>query len=239
MRYGSGMRAQPRLGLLILLLGCARLFRPVPVDPDVTFAAHAEHGGLAVDRLPGGGAGRVVAPGWLRWPGAPSFVLREDDRTLARLWLTAPARVEVRSAEAPESEVEPSWDENALRLTLRPASGAPLRTDVFERTAPGTGPPVLSRAAQSVLDVRGAYRAVLRDTKGAPAGWLRVRVGPYQEAPRIYDGVLPDGVSPGLAAATAVALGSEIDWIEDHALNVYRGDAAGPLRESLPLGGSR
>ena len=95
---------------------------------------------------------------------------------------------------------------------------------------------MLSRNAQTVLDVRGTYRAALRDAKGGETGWLRVKVTPYAESPRIYDGVLPAEVGPGLAAATAVALGSEIDWIENHALNVYRGTSGGPLRESVPMG---
>jgi hypothetical protein len=53
---------------------------------------------------------------------------------------------------------------------------------------------------------------------------------------RLYDGLLPAAVGPGLAAAAAVALGSELDWIEDHALDVYRGSSGGPVRESIPLG---
>jgi hypothetical protein len=56
------------------------------------------------------------------------------------------------------------------------------------------------------------------------------------ESPRIYDGVLPSDVGPGVAAATAVALSSEIDWIESHTFDVYRGTGGGPLQESVPLG---
>ena len=69
------------------------------------------------------------------------------------------------------------------------------------------------------------------------AGWLRVRVTPYAESPRIYDGVLPHDLAPGVAAAFAVALSSEIDWIESHALDVNRGKGtSGPLEQSVPMG---
>jgi hypothetical protein len=36
--------------------------------------------------------------------------------------------------------------------------------------------------------------------------------------------VLPEAVAPGLAAAAALALDTEIDWIESHSLDAYRGD---------------
>jgi len=66
-----------------------------------------------------------------------------------------------------------------------------------------------------------------------------VRIGPYQPAPRIYDGVLPSDFPAGLAVAAAVAVGSEVDWIEAHAIDVYRGVGGGPLEQSVPIGGHR
>jgi hypothetical protein len=48
--------------------------------------------------------------------------------------------------------------------------------------------------------------------------------------------VLPGDVDMGLAAATGVALGSELDWIEAHVLDVYRGNVGGPLKQSVPIG---
>jgi len=224
-----------------LLLGC-RLSHQVPIEPGVNFAAHAEHARLVIDRLPGGGAGEVTPPGWFHWPGSasPTLVLTEKNGSVTGLWLTAPATVEARagtSGTAPRAGlVEPSWEDNAIRLTLRTAAEDKIQTDVFARQATGGGPLALSRVAQSILDVRGVYRAALRDAKGAEAGWLRVRISPYQESMRIYDGLLPAAVGPALAAAAAVALASEIDWIEDHALDVYRGSSGGPVRESIPLG---
>jgi len=233
------MRILTPLALLVLL-GCLRMSRPVSIDPDVNFAAHVEHDQIVLDRVPGGHGGVVEVPGWFHWGTSSSFVVTSEGQTVADLSLTAPATVQVRSgggAGAPVlGAIEPSWEDNAIRLTLRPSGDAILRSDLFARTVTGGGPPVLSRNAQSVIDVRGTYRAALRDEKGSETGWLRVRVTPYAESPRIYDGVLPADVGPGLAAATAVALGSEIDWIEGHTLNVYRGTSGGPLRESVPMG---
>jgi len=234
------MRIHASLALLTLL-GCAQLplSRPVEVDPDVNFAAHIEHDHIMLDRLPGVHGGVIEAPGWFHWGTTPSFVVLSEGKRLADLTLTAPATVQVRGPDGPGAPVlgaiEPSWEDNAIRLTLR-SSDDLLRSDLFSRIVTGGGPSVLSRNAQTVLDVRGTYRAPLRDAKGGEVGWLRVRVTPYAESPRIYDGVLPAQVGPGLAAATAVALGSEIDWIENHAINVYRGTSGGPLRESVPMG---
>jgi hypothetical protein len=234
------MRARTALALFALL-GCGRLPRPVPaIDPNVNFAAHAEHQRIVIDRQLGGGGGLVEPPGGLRWGGGPTFILNQDGQTVADLWLTAPATVQVRNAGSTSAPVtgavEPSWDDNAIRLTLRPAGETVFRTDPFEREVTGGGPPALSRNAQTILDVRGTYRAVVRDAKGAEAGWMRVKMSPYQVSPRIYDGVLPVEVGPGLAAAITVALSSEIDWIEDHTLDVYRGTSGGPLRQSVPMG---
>ena len=39
---------------------------------------------------------------------------------------------------------------------------------------------------------------------------------------RSYEGILPNVVTPGLAAAATLALDTEIDWIENHSLDAYR-----------------
>ena len=220
----------------IALAGCARFSRPVSVDPDVNFAAHVQHDRIALDRAPGGKRGRIEAPGFHL--GAPRFVVSLDGEPVAEVFLTAPAAAEVRQkgAPAPIASVEPGWDDNAIRLTLHAADGSVLKGDVFARTVTGGGPSVLTRIAQSTLDVRGTYRAPLRDAKGHEVGWLRVKVSPYADAARIYDGELPPAVGADLAAAIAVALDSEVDWIENHTLDVYHGQSGGPLRESIPLG---
>ena len=225
---------------LVAAVGCALPTARVPIDPDVTFAAHQEHGRVVADRLPGDGSAVATPPGWLRWPGGATFVVRGDGQTIAGLWLGAPGDVEVRASASRRAPlvgtIAATHDDGALRLSLVAAGGQPLRTDVLQRTAPGGGPPVLTRAVQTVVDVRGTYRGELRDAAGHSVGWLRVRIGPYLPAPRIYDGVLPADLPPGVAVATAVALGSEIDWIEAHALDVYRGVGGGPLEQSVPIG---
>ena len=230
----------PTIVVLLALPGCVQLSRPVSIDPDVNFAAHVEHDHIVLDRVPGVHGGVVEVPGWFHWSTSPSFVVMSEGKKVADLSLTAPATVQVRSASGAGASVlgavEPSWEDIAIRLTLRSSDVSVLRSDVFARTVTGGGPAVLSRSAQLIIDVRGTYRAALRDAKGGETGWLRVKVTPYAESPRIYDGVLPAEVGPGLAAATAVALGSEIEWIENHTVDVYRGTSGGPLRESVPIG---
>lgn len=222
-----------------LACACAMLHRPVPVDPEATFAAHKEHAGLAIDRLARGRSGELRPAAWLRRPGAPTFVLVADGQRIAALWPTLD-RVVVRGTTSPDAplvgEVASSWDDGAIRLALHPAGGPAFRSDPFAREGGGTGSATLTRAAQTVIDVRGTYRATLRDSSGAAVGWLRTRISPYQEASRIFDGVLPAAIQPELAVAAAAALNGEIDWIEDHALNVYRsgGGSGGPLERSIP-----
>src|SRR5262249_22308026 len=148
--------------------------------------------------------------------------------------------VTVRSAAAETApaigRVRPDWVEGAIRFSLEPHDGDPYRTDILRRERPGLGPLELTRADQTVLDVRGVYEATVRDRRGVAAGWCRTRISPYQEASRIYEAALPAAVPPALAAATAVALDAEIDWIENHALNVYRGNSSGaPLGQSVPM----
>jgi hypothetical protein len=111
-----------------------------------------------------------------------------------------------------------------------------LRTDTFAREGAGTGPSLLSRNAQTVLDVRGAYRATVRDDAGKPIGWLRARISPYQPSPRIYDARLPADVDDSVPAAVALALRDEIDWIERNAIDVYRGSGGDRLERSIDLG---
>src|SRR5207247_9623927 len=96
-----------------LTLGCATLLRPLAVDPDATFAAHREHGGLVVDRLGPGRGGELRPPHWVRLPGDPTFVLAADGERLAALWVTA-ERVLVRRTPAEDApvvgEIDPGWD---------------------------------------------------------------------------------------------------------------------------------
>ena len=231
----------PRCGRLsvplVLAAACALSPPHIPVEPDATFAAHQEHRGLVIDRMAGGRTGMVRPPSWLRLPGGPTFVLDAEGERIAALWLSG-ERVVVRRTSSDTSpvvaEITPSWEDGAIRLTLQAAGGPPFRTDVFARAGPGIGPDRLTRIAQTVLDVRGKYETTVRDAGGVRVGSLRVRIGPYLPSPRIFDGVLPESLSPELAVAAAAALDAEIDWIEDHVLNVYRGAGSAPLERSIP-----
>ena len=122
-------------------------------------------------------------------------------------------------------QVAPAWDNGAIRFTLRPPSGAPLRFGPFERIDGGAGYSVLSRNALTLLDVEGIYRATVFDEHDQPVGWWEVEVvEPFR--PHVFAGSLP-GTSPAAEASLMLALNSEIDWIENHVLDVYRGNSGG------------
>jgi len=232
--------AYSMLGVAVLLAsGCPSTHQKIPVDPEVTFAAHQERSRVAVDRTPRGGGDEITPVGGFRGPGSAAFTLNAGGQPTAWFWVTAPATVDVRptadAATAPIAQVVPAWQDGAVRLALRGPEGQTLQSDAFERVGTG-GYSTLSRDVRSTLDLRGTFRAVLHDQGGKTAGWLRVQIGPYNDAPRIFDAVLPPTVSPALAAAVAVALGSELDWIENHTLDVYRGGQSGPLQQSFPIG---
>jgi hypothetical protein len=227
----------PAVLIAVVVAGCAVMHRPVEVDPDATFAAHQEHAALVVDRLERGRAGMLAPPGFLRLFGAPEYVLQVDGERVAAVWVAGSQAV-VRQKPSVSSrligDVTPSWEDGAIRLALAPAGAPAFRTDPFARTSGGGGPPVLTRVAQTVIDVRGTYQATVRDAGGAAKGWMRARIGPYLPAPRIFEAALPPDVPPELVAGAAVALNAEIDWIEDHALNVYRGTGSDSLERSVP-----
>jgi len=208
-----------------LVLACAvacgprpETVRLPPVDPSATFVAHSVHGGLAIDRLDDGASGRLEARAFGR------FVLRRLDTPVAALRITGPAAVVARagaSATDPvTATVEPSWEEQAIRLRLA-CAGATLAAGPFIRADGRSGLPTLSRIGQTSLDTRGTYRAALLDAHGGTHGWFEVRV-PGPDAPRVFSGSLSE---PCLEAgpALALALVSELDWIDDHTIDVHRG----------------
>ena len=233
---------RPALAFALCLgvASCAAIYRPtVQIDPAATFGAHRVSKGLDVDRLERGRTATLRPASWLRLAGQPTYALTADGHRVAAFWLDG-SRVVVRREASGGSpligRIEPSWDTNAIRLAIRAADGPSFQTDPFLRQQTGGGPDRLSRIAQTVLDVRGKYEAVLRDEKGAAVGSLHVRITPYQEAARVYEFVLPPAIPPGLAVGAAASLDAEIDWIENHAVNVYRGGGTGSLEQSIPLG---
>ncbi len=227
-REGRERWPLPALSIIVLSAAACVMARQLPVDPGVTFAAHEAHGGLVIDRMKSVRHAELMPLRWVRLPGDPTFLLRSECQTVAALWLRGPAHVEVRqdgSTAAPLiGGVDADWDGGAIRLTLRPANDAPLRAGPFQREDTGTGPAALSRTVETSLDIAGTYRAALRGPSGLPNGWLRVRVSPYGAGPpRVYEAMLPPSLDDNLAAAAVVVLGTEIDWIQSHALDLYRG----------------
>ena len=236
MVYDRRMRVLRLAVAFVLAAGCGFGTRTLPVDAGVTFAAHLEHAGIVFDRLPGSGHAIAKPRSGFRLPDSPAFFLERDGKPGAAFWLPEPSTVEVRATDASSAlligQVTPDWDDGAIRLTLRREDAKPLHTEPFAREGPGATT-ALSRAIQSNIDVRGFYRARLRDASGGDAGWVRVRIGPYLDAPRMYDGVLPADVAPEVTVAVVLALSSEIDWIENHALDVYRGSTDVPRGVSV------
>jgi len=215
------------LGLGAITGGCAAT-RPVPVDPKVDFAAHVEHRGLVIDRAQGGEPAVLVSAGTLPFTSGPTYLLQAQGKTLAALWMKDPAHVTVRQSADPTApvigRVEAHWNAGAINLTFKPAQGTELSSSPFERTDGFGVPTTLSSQANTVVDLRGMYQAELRDATGTPAGWLRVRISPYMAASRVYDGVLPPSVQEPLATAAIALVDSDVDYIEDHAVNVYLGN---------------
>ncbi len=195
---------------------------PVPVDRNLTFAAHETHAGLVIDRTAHGGTG-IATPhgGFLH----PVSLLRTAD-AVEEITIMSPGRVVVeRPTSGHETEVgriEPAWDDNAIKLTIRPAQGPPVQTGRFHRTDSGAGGSVLTRLDRDRLDLEGAYRAALRSADGRDVGWLGLVVGESQPGHVMYEAVLPDGLDDGLAAGAAEALGSEIAYIEATSRGVSR-----------------
>ena len=196
------------------------------LNPLATFAAHQVHAGFVLDRVRGDATGVVEPANLIAWNGVPKFRVRTGAGTVGDLWLTAPASVTVRETGVPQpGAIAPTWDNNAVRFTLRPATGAPLRSGPFERIGGGAGYSVLSRNARTLLDVQGIYRATVFDEHDQPVGWLEVNVvEPFR--PRVFAGVVP-GTSPATEAGLMLALNSEIEWIENQALDNWRGTSGG------------
>jgi hypothetical protein len=213
---------------MLLVAACATTAAPPLVgtdDPDASFVAHDTRDGLVIDRMANGEPAVVEPAAPWPWTGAPSFVLRERGKVAAGLWLTSPAEVVVRGGAdggAPiAGRVEPSWENGAIRLTLRPAAGAPLHTGTFDRLSHGAGPSRLTRLAVDSLDMQGRYEAPLLTDGGERVGWLRVELARRSRRP-VFEALLPASVDERLAAATAEALDSEIFWIDNHVHGVSR-----------------
>jgi len=203
-----------------LLLGAAGgvLADPAPPAPGTTFAAHEVHDGLVVDRVAGGEPGLVPRVAGAHW-GEPAFVVHQPGGTAT---LEVPSTGRVVVAGPRQGAIEPTWDDDAIRLSLRSDAAPPLRTDVFRRTGTQAGPSQLTRDVASTVDLRGAYEATVRGSDGRPVGWLRLRLGEDQPGHVQYEAGLPPEVDEAMAVAAVTALGSEVAWIENHTSGVSR-----------------
>jgi hypothetical protein len=123
-----------------------------------------------------------------------------------------------------QGAVDAYWERGAIRLAFKSANASVFRTDVFERIDGRRTTPLLGLRAETNLDVRGVYQAQLRDTSGAPVGWLRVSVSPFDGPPRVYNGSVPAILSPQMITAALARLDAEVDWIEAHAADVNLGN---------------
>ena len=210
------------LATLALLAGCMTPGAIKP-EPGVNFTAHRVSSGLAIDRLPDGRVGKLVSSG--QWRG-PRWVLEQKGAPAAAIW-SAPGDYTVRRSPSDGSaligHVTAAWTEGAIALTFRPAWGPSVTSTLFNRLG-SRAPEVLRMYAKTQLDVRGDYRATLYDAAQNDVGWLRLRVSPYQDAPRIYDGNIPSSLDAALVVAAAQMLDREVDYIENHAAeDVYEG----------------
>jgi len=208
--------------LALLSCSCARRSGFLSGDPQATFVAHEANGVLVVDRIPQGQPTSVQPKGTWRLGRAP-YIPSEAGAGDWSLSLDAPGEVTIARArrQGTYERVVPSWDDNAIRLTLERNERPLLRTDVLARVA-GAGTSHFSRLAVLSVDVRGTYEGDVRDRVGTRIGWLRLRVG-ASDAHVVCEGVLPPDVDEAMVAATTLALVSEVDWIEDHVRGVSRG----------------
>lgn len=182
--------------------------------PAPTFVAHRTASGLMVDHLKGTPPGRLTCSGELTGATRCRFVSGDGSS------IEIPQSSDDGGRSVGASGVTRAWEANALRVTLYTPDRAPLESEIFCRRE-GTSVFRLSRTMPSNLDLRGTFQASLRDPSGTAVGWLRVTI--ERCGIRTFEGAFPESVDPGLILATAHALDSEIEWIEDHTLDAYKG----------------
>src|SRR5262245_24035626 len=104
---------------IVFAAACVHEAARVPsLDPRATFAAHRVHGGFEIDRLASGQSGRIDADG--AFSRRPRYTIRIDGAPAAELWKNGPASVTMRTTDGvdrpPILAIEPSWEEQAIRL---------------------------------------------------------------------------------------------------------------------------
>jgi hypothetical protein len=215
-----------------LLAGCAAMgLSPPEIDSQATFAAYRTNEGLTIARIEGGKTGTIDAAGWSGL--VPTYHVVVAGQSVGELHVPSTAQVEVRATAPPDrplhGEIQPSWDDGAIRLTMRPGTGDILRTRTFHRVGTTAGLSLLTRNMITQLDMRGTYRSDLRGPGDAVVGWLQVHFW-EPSGQRVYEAVFPPGFPAADAAAAAIALESEVDWIRRYAIDTSRGNAGGITR---------
>src|SRR5262245_32128696 len=227
-----GMRASRDGGAVRLDRRCS----PSPASrddrsrADLHRARDSRRGG---DRPHDRGEPTLLEPtGWGHRPGDPTLGMRGGPPPPG-FWLVWTGHVVVRDGTTEDSpviaRVEPSWDNNAIRLTLRPADGPPIQSDVFERVGVGAAYSMLTRLANSSTEVPGTYQAAMRTSDGAEVGWLRVTVG-GRPGSILWQGDLPASIDEVLAAATGPSA-----WQRGQLHSQSRARRVATARETLSL----
>jgi hypothetical protein len=211
--------------MVSVLAGCSAMgLSPPEIDSRATFAAYRTSEGLTIARTEGGKTGTIDALGWSGL--VPTYRVVVGGVSLGELRVPSTARVEVRSTDPPDrpshGEIVPDWDDGAIRLAIRPGTGDTLRTRTFHRVATTAGLTVLTRNMLSQADMRGTYRSDLRGPVDSVVGWLQVHIW-EPSGQRVFEGAFPRGFPVADAAAAALALDSEVDWIRRYAFDLSRG----------------
>ena len=213
-------------GVLTLGTGCVAAAAHVPVDPGANFTAHTESSGIVVDRMDDGQRGRLV-PNSIPFTHRPPFLVEEGDRKVAALWRDGSTFV-VRPPTGGEDAhamgtVTAEWIDHGIHFTFHPATGDALHTGAFHRQG-WSGPELLGQQVSNILELPGVYFAEVRDPANNPVGWMRVEIGRYGPTLRLYNASLPASISGPLALAAFQRIDSDIDWVEQHAVNPYIGN---------------
>jgi len=212
---------------LVANAACAWLGRDESVDPNLTFAAHSDSGGLVIDKMEGGQQGRLVRSAIGPFQRGPQLLLETATGPAAALWVEDPSIV-VRQAGDPSAppvgRVDTTWDGGAIQLALIAEGDGTYRTSAFARTDGGAVPPALGQPANLTVEIRGEYVAVVWDEQGTQAGWLRVRTGVDWGSMSRYEGVLPAPVNGPVAVAAVARLEREINAMRYQAVDPHIGN---------------
>ena len=202
-----------RQGVVRALAVCGWVMVVVSPASSAMFSAQQIHRGIMVEQG-SDTRGRLVYNGWFRRSDEPAFTYRQGGDAVAGVWMTGPEAFVVRSGTTESAPVigriVPSWDDQRLRLTIEPTGKAAVRTTFFSRSS-DAGDVALDHSKMTRAALQGSYRATLKSTGDADAGWLSVEIEP--DGGTRFSGDLPPDIPPALAAAAAAAIDGEVTRI--------------------------